>query len=373
MIKTKEFYGQMLVRNGDSSLTGQIYDILLKEIISGRWGIDERMPSFNSLFEMTNVSRYPLKTALNRLENEGYIEKIRQKGIFVRKTQPKGEVLGKIVIYADSGSFSPHHNGIPKFTEGFGLIDMVNLQKQAASRGYRLDISDKEHFNKIIDDEDVKGIISLLPIDDTIQSKNDLPIVYLGVEDPLCEPCITGDNYKITYELTKRLLNLGHENIAVFVPDFWTSKQVDISIEGHIRALQEAGVPFNSKSVEISRKLKYNTIKSAKEFLHNIPEATAILTLAVDSAVKIGEYADLADMKIPEDFSLVSLQAGYYSDFHDAIFSGYYDWKTIIKTCFDLIIDRKFNVNNNGFSRIIMSPIFDWGKNANSMAAPKKR
>lgn len=369
MIEPKEFYGQALVREGNRPLTEQVYNILLREIVSRRWCVGDRMPSFKNLIEMTNVSQYPLGTALNRLEAEGYINKIEHKGIFVKSTEPRGAVIGTIGLIAESGNFSSLHWGIPKFSEGFGLIDVRVLQKHATSLGYSLKIIEKP--DDIKSAEDIKGIISFIPKDKIDKfNHREIPTVFVGVEDPLSSPCVTGDCYTAMYKLTRHLMELGHRDIAVFAPDFWDEKLFNDAMGGHIRAMNAAGLPVNMESVRISRQMPFNELKSAKDFLAAFPKSTAVLAMAVDTALKIEEYAEMVGVEIPERLSLACLQVGALPK-HSEILGAYYEWNLVIKTCFDIILDRNMEINSKTFSRVTMPPMLNTDKQ-HSVAAPYK-
>lgn len=369
MIMPKKFFGHVLEKNSDRSLTDQIYGVLIKEIISGRWPAGCRMPSFDSLADMANVSRYPLKTALDRLEDEGYISKVRHRGIFVKSTESRGTVLETIGIVAEPGRFSPYHIGIPKFSEGFGLINTDALQEYAGKLGYSMRLIEKPEDLQC--GKDIKSIISFLPKSKLLPfNQRQLPTVFLGVEDPLSNPCVTGDCYTAMYELTGNLIERGHRNIVVFAPDFWRDELVDDVLRGHVRAMKEAGLPFNADSVKKSRKLPFNDLKSAREFLEAFPDATAVLTMTIDSALKIEEYADLVGMRIPEDLSLASLQVGTLPE-HGSILGSFYQWDAIIKTCFEFILDRRLELNRTAFSRVIMTPELNTNE-ASSVSSPRK-
>ncbi len=63
----------------------QIREYLIRELRSGRLGGDGRIPSERKLAEELQVSRETLRSALARLENSGFIERIPCKGAFVRQ------------------------------------------------------------------------------------------------------------------------------------------------------------------------------------------------------------------------------------------------------------------------------------------------
>ena len=61
------------------SLTDQIYNIIIKEISSGKYLAGDMLPSENQLAERYNVSRPTIRAAFARLLERGYV--IRRRGI----------------------------------------------------------------------------------------------------------------------------------------------------------------------------------------------------------------------------------------------------------------------------------------------------
>jgi DNA-binding transcriptional regulator YhcF (GntR family) len=373
MKKTNDLYGIKLERENGSSLTEQIYGIFRREIINGRWGVGERMPSFNVMFASTRVSRYPLQTALNRLEKEGFIEKIKQKGIFVKSTYPEGAVLGHIGIVVEE-NYPISNNPERAVTQAFGIWNLTSLQNFIAKLGFRTEVhvikpTSGGYRHSFHPDfafgHKIDGIISLVPESalKSLNFENNIPsVVYLGIEDPLSVPCVTGDPYTAMYKLTNELIATGHREIAVFAPGNWNEYCLHHALDGHIRALTEAGLKYNQESVEISKTVKSNDMLGIKNFLNKNKSATAILSMKVDISHKIVEYADLVGIRIPEDLSLASLQVGNLrnKDGAGGITGAYYDWDIIMRNCTDILFG-KFPYNIESVSKILHTPIIEKG------------
>lgn len=371
MKNAKDLYGIKLDRENGSSLTEQIYEIFRREIINGRWGVGERMPSFNAMFASTKLSRYPLQTALNRLEKEGFIEKIKQKGIFVKSTHPEGAVLGHIGIVVED-NYPMSNNPERAVTQAFGIWDLPTLQNFIAKLGFRTEIhvikptstGYRHSFHpSFAFGHKIDGIISLVP-ESALRSlnfKKNVPSVYLGIEDPLSVPCVTGDTYTAMYKLTNELISAGHREIAVFAPGNWNEYCLHHALDGHVRALTEAGLKYNKESVELSKAIKSSDMLGIKSFLEKNKSATAILSMKIDIAHKIVEYADLVGIRIPENLSLASLQVGNLRNkIDDGITGAYYDWDVIMRNCTDILFG-KFPYNIECVSKILHTPIIEKG------------
>ncbi|WDV47223.1 GntR family transcriptional regulator [Clostridiaceae bacterium M8S5] len=73
------------------SLSQQIYSVLKKQIISGKLELGERL-NIELIAKKYNVSRTPIREAINRLRQEGFIEHIHNVGPSVVKFKPEDVV-----------------------------------------------------------------------------------------------------------------------------------------------------------------------------------------------------------------------------------------------------------------------------------------
>jgi GntR family transcriptional regulator len=73
--------------NGEKLYT-QLMSIFLDEITSGRWQINQRIPSEEELCKTHDVSKITVRQAINKLASDGYVIKIQGKGTFVTGALP---------------------------------------------------------------------------------------------------------------------------------------------------------------------------------------------------------------------------------------------------------------------------------------------
>ena len=78
----------------------QLKTLLLEEILGGRYGAGERLPTEHELCEQYRISRTPVSRALSELADEGVILRHRRRGTFVnphwlrrRPDQPEVRVI----------------------------------------------------------------------------------------------------------------------------------------------------------------------------------------------------------------------------------------------------------------------------------------
>lgn len=80
---------------GDKPLWAQLFDILLERIISKEYNPGGKMPTDLEIMQEFDVSRMTVRQAMNRLINEGYIERQRGKGTIVLEKENKVETILK--------------------------------------------------------------------------------------------------------------------------------------------------------------------------------------------------------------------------------------------------------------------------------------
>jgi len=75
-------------RYNQEKLYIQLTRILLDEIRSGNWKLNDRIPSEDELSRQFNVSKITVRQAVTNLTSDGYLNKIQGKGTFVTSVQP---------------------------------------------------------------------------------------------------------------------------------------------------------------------------------------------------------------------------------------------------------------------------------------------
>jgi len=75
-------------RYNQEKLYIQLTRILLEEIHSGNWKLNDRIPSEDELSRTYNISKITVRQAVNNLTSDGYLMKIQGKGTFVTSVLP---------------------------------------------------------------------------------------------------------------------------------------------------------------------------------------------------------------------------------------------------------------------------------------------
>lgn len=92
---------QRVDRNNSIPIFSQLEDIFREKIENGEWESNTQIPTENSLCEMFDVSLITVRKALEKLEFEGMIKRIRGKGTFVEENKVKDLILQSL-----TGSFA---------------------------------------------------------------------------------------------------------------------------------------------------------------------------------------------------------------------------------------------------------------------------
>ena len=80
--------GKVVDRFNQEKLYIQLTRILLDEIRSGNWKLNDKILSEEELSRKYNVSKITVRQAINNLTSDGYLMKIQGKGTFVTSTLP---------------------------------------------------------------------------------------------------------------------------------------------------------------------------------------------------------------------------------------------------------------------------------------------
>jgi GntR family transcriptional regulator len=88
----------------------QLATLFRQRIESGQWPLNAQIPTVEDLALQCGVARATIRQALDQLENEGLIERLRAKGTFVRRC-PKEELWCEVATDW-SGLLRPRHSAV---------------------------------------------------------------------------------------------------------------------------------------------------------------------------------------------------------------------------------------------------------------------
>ncbi len=358
------FYGSVLEKGSREPLADQVYAALVREIAAGRWSVGERLPSYTELCERSGLSRTPIGAALRRLERDDYIKTVKQKGIFLKSRFPGNHVdLGTIALLVESSPGQEGSSGV-SVTQAFGLWDTDKIQEMAAESGINItklpvNGSPRETVGKLRSmaaRPGFLGILSMLPPRRLkgLSIKSGTPLVYLGIEDPTCAPCITGNPYMAVVLLAEYLIKRGHSKIALFAAGGMPSFFSESVASGYRRALQDSSLKPQEEALAFATGIEHLDVAAVRRFLEMAENCTAVIGATSEISRKVIETADAFGIAVPDDLSVCSMLGHRMrSDMNERLVGINYHWIEIVKACFNALLNFEEHAET---SRIVFAP-----------------
>ena len=341
-----------ITRSSQISLSDQIHDILCEEIHAGRWKVGEKLPSMMVIANQCGVSRMPVQQAIEQLGAEGYVRQENRSGIFLASTNPEGSdplgTIGVVVLADPQTAREADHLA-------FEQLMVHRIMGEAGKRNYQVQVyyaNAQEEWDSIdrvgqVFGRDIKGIISLVPFERTVEAlptKNRIPLVFLCEPDPRCAPCVASDYETALYQLTCRLIAHGHTCIAPLAYPTVTRTLTHNYMRGYRRAMESNGLPCQEGCFEESRAIGANDTVGLKEVLLHHPDVTAIICLHTERLVQTINTLTLMEISVPDDVSVVGTNPPTEPLANGQRVGGLvYSPESEINMCFELLRDQRLS------------------------------
>lgn len=321
-----------------------LYKNIMQQIIgrieNGQLKAGNMLPSEADLCKEYNVSRITAKKALNELEKEGFIHRIKGKGSFVsentiKKSNQNGKLQNNVNLVTLVMPFESSRGG------GIDLIHgaSVYLEEHGFIMNVKNSMNDLDKEKEILlgsSDSLSSGII-FYPISDrentdvaSMLSLNKYPIVCIDKYfETFPIDYVVSDNVTGTYESVSHLVSKGHRNIA-----FICDSKMDFAITvrnrflGYCNALKDKNIEiryenyiFDFLSVAKNYQTEiYETLIAQRSlgnkrfdfykylldgFLDRPEKITAIQTINDNLAMEMMKTAQEMGLCIPRDISFV--------------------------------------------------------------------
>jgi GntR family transcriptional regulator, arabinose operon transcriptional repressor len=236
----------------------QIYSALLTQIKSGQLSVGEALPPERVIAEDYGVARLTVVKALDLLEHDGLIDKQQGRGSFVL---PFSKPQSKTIAYIKVGWHVYHELG--------GISQMALMQKyQLQTLAVDLEFSKLGTYLETCIENGVQGLIVYARAGyedlDLYQNliQQGIPIVMVDryYSDIDTDHVVYNDK-ETTYKLTEKLIQRGHQRIAI-IPGFEVqATSVQHRLAGYRRALKKYKVPYEEDLMWLEL---YNTILPEK-------------------------------------------------------------------------------------------------------------
>lgn len=317
VVRWKQEEGRMTENGKPKYFT--LMEELKEKIISGRIQPGEKLPSENQFTVQYSLSRHTVRKALSLLEQEGYIEACHGKGTFCSEKMrhmKKSRNIAVVTTYISDYIFPRLIQGMDNVLseQGYSII----LKNTGNSRQKEAKCLE-ELFQKDIDGLIIEPSKSQLScrhpgLYENLE-KYQIPYIFIqGIYTEMKDkPHILMDDARGGYLVTKYLLEQGHRRITGFF------KADDIQgiqrHKGYVRALQEAGIPYDPDLVvwfhTEDRRSKPSMM--VKEMVKTGSLPHGIVCYNDQIAVQVIESLEDCGFQVPKDISVTGYDNSLYA------------------------------------------------------------
>lgn len=317
VVRWKKEEGRMTENGKPKYFT--LMEELKEKIISGRIQPGEKLPSENQFTVQYSLSRHTVRKALSLLEQEGYIEACHGKGTFCSEKMrhmKKSRNIAVVTTYISDYIFPRLIQGMDNVLseQGYSII----LKNTGNSRQKEAKCLE-ELFQKDIDGLIIEPSKSQLScrhpgLYENLE-KYQIPYIFIqGIYTEMKDkPHILMDDTRGGYLVTKYLLEQGHRRITGFF------KADDIQgiqrHKGYVRALQEAGIPYDPDLVvwfhTEDRRSKPSMM--VKEMVKTGSLPHGIVCYNDQIAVQVIESLEDCGLQVPKDISVTGYDNSLYA------------------------------------------------------------
>lgn len=291
----------------------------LRRKIEDRRYPDGRLPTEQTLCRDFQVSRQTVRQALALLAREGVVEKRQGSGTYISPSFLKpGTVSKKIALL------------LPFSGSSFVPEEVWRISPLLSEAGYLSRIFYTEnHFGRerqllsLLSDDPVRGILTAPPRAACPTPNLDLyrklmdqgtSIVFLGEPCPGLPglPAVRFDEYAGGYQLTERLLSLGHTRIGGIFR--WDDGSGQKRFQGCLCCLRDHGVDFDDRRF-LWQEGPQAPIPSGpnplRSFLQTrLPDCSAVICQEEETARLLIRELALLDIRVPDQILLASFGTG---------------------------------------------------------------
>lgn len=317
VVRWKQEEGRMTENGKPKYFT--LMEELKEKIISGRIQPGEKLPSENQFTVQYSLSRHTVRKALSLLEQGGYIEACHGKGTFCSEKMrhmKKSRNIAVVTTYISDYIFPRLIQGMDNVLseQGYSII----LKNTGNSRQKEAKCLE-ELFQKDIDGLIIEPSKSQLScrhpgLYENLE-KYQIPYIFIqGIYTEMKDkPHILMDDARGGYLVTKYLLEQGHRRITGFF------KADDIQgiqrHKGYVRALQEAGIPYDPDLVvwfhTEDRRSKPSMM--VKEMVKTGSLPHGIVCYNDQIAVQVIESLEDCGLQVPKDISVTGYDNSLYA------------------------------------------------------------
>lgn len=285
---------------------------------------DDRLPTEHELVAKYEVSRHTVRTALNKLEHEGYIYKEQGSGSFVSdKSKNNTKEIGVITPYISNYIFPEIIRGIEKelTDRGYSMI-LTNTNNNLESEKRAINIMMKKNVDGLIIEPTQSGNHNP-NIDMYLKLKEQgVPMIMINAKyEELKLPVVALNDFKAGYDNTKFLIENGHTKIAgIFKIDESQGRE---RLQGFLQACDDSGIANISENVIVFKSgTFYDDIYPTVENIIEKGTATAFVCYNDKVSSELLQIIRQKGLSVPEDISIVSHDNSSFNSSRIISFTG---------------------------------------------------
>lgn len=273
----------------------------------------DKFPSETSLQKKFGYSRQTVRTALQQLEEEGMITRVRGSGTYVSYVgQTADEELprvGLLLSYYSEYLFPDVYDGIESSLREKGYrIDVAVTKNRLNDEAIYLEAMLKNNVSGLI----IEGSKSAFPnpnirLYEEIKKRN-IPTIFIHNHyENVPFDSVEMSDTRAAYELTKILIENGHRKIGGILK--YDDMQGIARYKGFIQCLTDYGVKYDDDHIRwySTRNMEEKfSKKGMMHFYRNTRDCTALLIYNDEVARTYLEFLEERGIHVPEDLSVVS-------------------------------------------------------------------
>lgn len=274
----------------------------------------EKMYSENELSQMFGLSRQTVRHAIDILETNQIVRRVRGSGTFVRENllvgdSDRGNRIAVITTYLDNYIFPRIIQGIEHVLFKKGCSVQIAFTNNLVSRERAIleDILEKDEVSGLIVEATKSALPSPnLPYYQEIQ-KRKIPILFINSFYPLLNaPHVTLNDRQAGKLAAAYLIEKGHRNISgIFKLD---DGQGHLRYAGFMEALQEAEIAWDeSRILWVDTEDIKNFFKLQTKIRERLRGCDALVSYNDEVTFALMPVLKELGIRVPEDLSIVSI------------------------------------------------------------------
>ncbi|MCD7905437.1 MAG: GntR family transcriptional regulator [Clostridiales bacterium] len=285
---------------------------ITEQIDKGAFSYGQKLPSENELAKKFNLSRQTVRHAIDILEFEKVVIRVKGSGTYLNKQgRIKRELSHKniavVSTYIDNYVFPPTLGGIERVLSERGYTIQIAFTENKAlkEREVLIGLAENDNIDGLII-EPAKSALPNINIDlyDKLEERHISVLLFNTQQAKLRLPCVALNDRLIGCKCAKYLINAGHRKICgIFKSD---DKQGHLRYEGFMRGLREAGI--NEENIIWLDTDSIEKIELMEEYIFNgLKGATGLVCYNDQVAYKIAAFCQKRGINIPGDLSVVGV------------------------------------------------------------------